>query len=68
VINNSGKQAGDPARAAEAIINAIQSPGPPRHLVLGRAGLRNVKNKLQSMLQEIEAWQETSLGADYPEA
>lgn len=46
----SGKQAGDPARAAEAVIAAVQSPAPPHHLVLGRAGLDNVENQLKSML------------------
>ncbi len=31
----SGKQPGDPARAAEAVIEAAQSEHPPKHLVLG---------------------------------
>jgi NAD(P)-dependent dehydrogenase (short-subunit alcohol dehydrogenase family) len=62
----SGKQAGDPAKAAEAVIQALQSAEPPRHLVLGRAGLENVENQLRSMLHEIDLWRTTSLGADYP--
>jgi hypothetical protein len=35
----SGKQAGDPARAAEAVINVLELPTPPAHLVLGREGI-----------------------------
>jgi NAD(P)-dependent dehydrogenase (short-subunit alcohol dehydrogenase family) len=62
----SGKQAGDPAKAAEAVIQALQSAEPPRHLVLGRAGLENVEHQLRSMLHEIDLWRTTSLGADYP--
>ena len=64
----SGKQAGDPARAAEAVIEAVQSPTPPLHLVLGRAGFDNVENQLKSMLQEVERWKPTTLAADYPAA
>ena len=64
----SGKQAGDPARAAEAVIEAVQSSAPPLHLVLGRAGFDNVESQLRSMLQEVDRWKPTSLGADYPAA
>jgi NAD(P)-dependent dehydrogenase (short-subunit alcohol dehydrogenase family) len=64
----SGKQAGDPARAAEAVIEAVQSPAPPLHLVLGRAGFDIVESQLRSMLQEVDRWKPTSLGADYPAA
>jgi len=67
-IERSGKQPGDPARAAEAIIKALQSPTPPRHLVLGRAGFDNVENQRRSLLQEADLWRATSLGADYPTA
>jgi NAD(P)-dependent dehydrogenase (short-subunit alcohol dehydrogenase family) len=62
----SGKQAGDPARAAEAVIAALQSPTPPHHLVLGHAGFDGVENQLRSMLKEVDQWKLTSLGADYP--
>jgi hypothetical protein len=40
-----------------------------RHiLVLGRVGLENVEKQLRSMLQEVDLWSATSLGADYPAA
>jgi NAD(P)-dependent dehydrogenase (short-subunit alcohol dehydrogenase family) len=67
-IERSGKQAGDPARAAEAVIAALQSPTPPHHLVLGRAGFENVENQLRALLQEADLWKTISLGADYPAA
>jgi len=67
-IERSGKQPGDPARAAEAVIAALQSPTPPHHLVLGRAGFENVENQLRALLQEADLWKATSLGADYPPA
>jgi len=66
MAKSSGTQPGDPVRAAEAIIAAVQSPNPPRHLVLGASGFDLVRKKLTETLQEIEAWKETALKADYP--
>lgn len=63
----SGKQPGDPVRACAAIIKAVESPNPPRHLVLGAFGVEAVRGKLMSVVEEIDAWRETSLGADFPE-
>ncbi|QAY95273.1 short-chain dehydrogenase/reductase [Methylovirgula ligni] len=64
----SGKQPGDPARAAQAIIEAVQSPAPPLHLVLGREGFENVEKQLRGTLEQIDLWKKTSLSADYPAA
>jgi NAD(P)-dependent dehydrogenase (short-subunit alcohol dehydrogenase family) len=64
----SGSQPGDPARAADAIIAAVESGKPLRHLVLGAIGLDNVRQKLTETLQQLEAWKSTSLSADYPSA
>jgi len=63
----SGKQPGDPVRAAEAIIKAVEAANPPKHLVLGSIALEGIRSKLQETLAEIDAWAETSRGADYPE-
>jgi NAD(P)-dependent dehydrogenase (short-subunit alcohol dehydrogenase family) len=62
----SGKQAGDPARAAVAVIKVMQSTTPPSHLVLGRAGFTTVEQQLRSMLAELEVWKTFSLSADFP--
>ena len=67
VYAGSGKQAGDPARAAAAIIAAVQSPSPPLRLVLGAQALGHIRAKLQSMTQEIDAWEATTLAADFPQ-
>jgi NAD(P)-dependent dehydrogenase (short-subunit alcohol dehydrogenase family) len=63
----SGKQPGDPVRAAEAIIKVVEADNPPKHLVLGTIALDGIRSKLQETLAEIDAWAETSRGADYPE-
>ncbi len=62
----SGTQPGDPVRAGEAMIRAVESPEPPRHLVLGAFGYDAVTTRLKQRLAEIERWRDTSLGADFP--
>jgi NAD(P)-dependent dehydrogenase (short-subunit alcohol dehydrogenase family) len=63
----SGTQVGDPVRAGEAIITAVQQDTPPRHLVLGRFGYDAVTAKLKERLAAIEAAKSVSLNADFPE-
>ena len=64
----SGSQAGDPVRAAEAMIAITQQTNPLRHLVLGRWGFDAVTNRLKQRHAEIEANRDLSLGADFPES
>ena len=66
VAARSGAQPGDPVRAGKAIIEAVRVEKPPRHLVLGAEGFENVRKSLTDTLAEIDAWKQTSLGADYP--
>ena len=64
----SGSQPGDPVRAAEAIITALQSDAPPLRLVLGAFAVKEVTAKHEGVLKEIAAWRDTALGADFPDA
>jgi NAD(P)-dependent dehydrogenase (short-subunit alcohol dehydrogenase family) len=68
LAGRSGKQPGDPARAAAAIIEAVQAPKPPQHLVLGAVGLENVRRSLAEKLAQIAAWEKSGMAADYPAA
>ena len=63
----SGTQIGDPVRAGEAIIAAVEQDTPPRHLVLGRFGYDAVTTKLKERLVAIEAARDISLNADFPD-
>lgn len=65
--DQAGKQPGDPLRAVHAIIQAAESPKPPLHLVLGALALQRMRGKLDQWKSELDAWQTTSLGADFPE-
>lgn len=64
----SGTQAGDPARAADAMIALSEQPDPPRHLVLGRFGHDAVVARLKERLAEIERYRAISLATDFPDA
>jgi NAD(P)-dependent dehydrogenase (short-subunit alcohol dehydrogenase family) len=63
----AGKQKGDPLRAVHAIIQAAEAPQPPLHLVLGVLALQRMRGKLDQWKAELDTWQSTTLGADFPE-
>ena len=67
ISETSGQQPGDPVRACEAIIKAVQAEHPPLRLVLGKFGLQAVRAKLAEVQRDLDAWERTSLSADYPE-
>ena len=63
----SGKQPGDPLRAVDAIMAAVDAPQAPLHLVLGRVACDNVRGKLKEFGAELDLWRDLSLAADFPE-
>jgi NAD(P)-dependent dehydrogenase (short-subunit alcohol dehydrogenase family) len=60
-----GKQAGDPALAAKAIIEAVAATEPPLHLLLGSDAVRRTREKLDAVIDEMEAWDEVSRSTDF---
>ena len=66
--SSSGKQPGDPVRAAAAIIDAVESPNPPLRLLLGRAALKGARIKLDMLKRDFDPWEQTTVNADTPEA
>lgn len=62
----SGKQAGDPDRAADAMIHITEIDTPPRHLVLGKWGVDAVTSKLEERLAEVKAWTKVGVETDFP--
>ena len=62
----SGKQPGDPVRAAHAIVKAIESPNPPHHLLLGNDAYEAATAKLEDLRKEFSVWEAVSRGADFP--
>jgi NAD(P)-dependent dehydrogenase (short-subunit alcohol dehydrogenase family) len=64
----SGNQQGDPIRAAQAMIDVVASPNPPLHLLLGAPALDLARKDLAARAREFDTWEQTTLGADYPDA
>lgn len=60
----SGKQLGDPQKAAQAMLQVIASPNPPAHLLLGSDALGLVRDKLQRALAEIDQWETLTRSTD----
>ena len=60
----SGKQLGDPAKAARAMLAVIDSDAPPAHLILGSDALGLVRAKLSELAQEITTWEAITRSTD----
>jgi NAD(P)-dependent dehydrogenase (short-subunit alcohol dehydrogenase family) len=64
---NPAGAAGDPARAAEIIVNTIRRDHPPSHLLLGVTAAQMAVNYSNRQLAEATAWENVSRSADYAE-
>ncbi|MEJ2900893.1 oxidoreductase [Pedobacter panaciterrae] len=62
----NGNQPGDPVRAAQAIIKVVETENPPLRLLLGAAALKNARKKIEELAHDFDAWEETTVGADFP--
>ena len=60
----SGKQLGDPAKAAQAMLAIIDSAAPPARLLLGSDALGLVRGKLAEMADEISDWETLTRSTD----
>ncbi|HCU0428491.1 oxidoreductase [Serratia marcescens] len=60
----SGKQLGDPVKAAHAMLALIESQTPPTHLLLGSDALSLVRQKLEALGQEIKQWEKLTRSTD----
>lgn len=60
-----GHQRGDPTRAAQVIIKAVDTPEPPRLLLLGSDAIQVVGSVLDRDRAALQAWKTTSLTTDF---
>jgi NAD(P)-dependent dehydrogenase (short-subunit alcohol dehydrogenase family) len=56
VRDNDGLQPGDPAKAAQAILTALDAEEPPLRLVLGADAIGNIERRLKSLSAELNVW------------
>ena len=70
---NDGKQKGDPVRAAQAMMAAVEaaeSPAAgaaPKHLLLGQSAWERMSARVEQWQQDLAAGRETAFAADFPE-
>jgi NAD(P)-dependent dehydrogenase (short-subunit alcohol dehydrogenase family) len=64
----SGTQAGDPVRAAEAIIHTIERDKPPLRLPLGGFAYEVMGAEIEAVRKEHASLEAVARGADYPKA
>ncbi|QBD80222.1 SDR family NAD(P)-dependent oxidoreductase [Ktedonosporobacter rubrisoli] len=62
----NGKQPGDPARAAQAIIAVVEAEQPPMRLPLGTDSASVIRQHLQQQLNELDRWESLSHSTDFP--
>jgi hypothetical protein len=60
----SGKQVGDPKKAAQAMLKVALSADPPAHLLLGSDAARLVEEKMKTLQAEFDAWKSVTLSTD----
>ncbi|MDR3435091.1 oxidoreductase [Telmatospirillum sp.] len=63
-LEKSGRQLGDPAKLAHAVLTLIESGNPPPQLLMGSDALKLVRDKLVRMAQEIDAWEQLTVSTD----
>ena len=63
---SSGKQPGDPVRAAKAIIQAATLDKPPHHLLLGNDAFDGAMSKLDELRKDFAAGEAVARAADFP--
>ena len=64
--NMDGKQIGDPVRGARSILELVDSDTPPVHLLLGSDALRRAREKLDTVIDEMDRWERGTRSTDYP--
>jgi len=63
-----GRQPGDPALAAKAIISVTRATEPPLRLILGADALEGVRTKLAQVTHDLETWQATTISTAFPQS
>lgn len=60
-----GKQPGDPEKAAEAIIEVVNSENPPLYLYIGKYAYKAAERKIKTVRKYLDDWEEVGLHTDF---
>lgn len=66
MIEQDGKQPGDPLKAVHAMMQVVNAENPPLRLLLGASALKRVHEKIEKWQKELAAWEPVTVGADFP--
>lgn len=61
----SGHQLGNPAQAAQVLLNIANAADAPLHLLLGSDAVKLVRDKIAAMSSEIILWEKVSASTDF---
>jgi len=61
VASMDGTQPGDPAKAARAILEALDAADPPLRLPLGPDAIAGIEAKLESVRREVDRWRRVGM-------
>lgn len=61
----NGNQLGDPTKAAQSIIEVVDLPEPPLHLVLGSDAFTRATEGASAFTRELEKYKELTMSTDY---
>jgi NAD(P)-dependent dehydrogenase (short-subunit alcohol dehydrogenase family) len=64
-LKMDGSQAGDPEKAAAAMISLAAMPNPPIHLLLGNDALTRATDKIKALEKEIQDWKAITISTDF---
>jgi NAD(P)-dependent dehydrogenase (short-subunit alcohol dehydrogenase family) len=64
IAQRNGKQPGDPAKFAQALLHLADAPAPPLRFVAGSIAVGAAKDKLASLEADLNDWQALSLSTD----
>jgi len=68
LTEGQGKEKGDPVRAAQAILAALDEAQPPMHLLLGSDALHYAEGQMDTLRAEMTRWESYSRSIAFPEA
>jgi NAD(P)-dependent dehydrogenase (short-subunit alcohol dehydrogenase family) len=63
--NNDGKQVGDPDKAVQVILKAVDAEKPPLHMPLGARAYALARTKIADFTQDLDAWEAVAKATDY---
>lgn len=64
-LKMDGTQAGDPEKAAAAMISLVSMPNPPVHLLLGNDALQRATTKTDALIKEYQDWKAITISTDF---